>query len=101
MFRRFHVSAPKDGKPEHWKSEKAKNLYEVLKHGKTLGLEREEEFGQVKHKVETLMDEVVDLKQLIQVLLARESAFSLGPSDSLTTVPNSKSAHGDYEARAT
>ena len=40
-------------------------------------LEREEEFGQVKHKVENLTDEVADLKQLIQVLLARESASSV------------------------
>ena len=81
---------------------KMQEVLKGLKHGKTLGLggkmeppedvcgssssqtcnkhlclEREEEFGQVKHKVESLTDEVADLKQLIQVLLARESTSSV------------------------
>ncbi|XP_061993046.1 uncharacterized protein LOC133710920 isoform X2 [Rosa rugosa] len=47
MFRRFHISKPKDGKPEHWQSEKAKDLYECMELQKrieeTLGGDGEDE----------------------------------------------------------
>ncbi|KAM5548404.1 hypothetical protein ABKV19_000030 [Rosa sericea] len=47
MFRRFHVSKPKEGKSEHWRSERAKDLYECMELQKrieeTLGGYGEEE----------------------------------------------------------